>query len=262
MPGCLRPLCVAGFVITFCLLWPAYGVHSQAEAPSGSEAAAGSTVRGLALTARLAMATFPRNALARVDVSLQNVSTHSIRIESTCPFGYVGVSVQRSDGATLYPPAFPEGEGPALPCKYTRPLTLSPGRLIRKHMWVVLRASYVRTVAYVYPATLIQSAVVRVLLTAAQPPDVKLLTSPEVSAVIAPGRFEVGPLHYMETGFCSGSPSSGQLRIGFATTRWTTHLGLGTSPRRLSPNCSPPLEWHLIAGWQNQTVAQADYLHP
>jgi hypothetical protein len=244
------------------------GLGLVATASSSPLGAAHSTwaAGSVALSVSVARGVYPRDALVRVHMQLINHLQRSVQVVAHCPTGYMEADALNKVGNVTFPPLFEEGMGPTIGCKAGIHRSLGPGQALRESQLIILRSRRVDAVATVKIGSETQTVTSHVLglrLTAPVAPQVALTTTPAVAAEIR-GRTpkQRGTLWYQATGWCaSDSGQAGGMGRGYATITWQS-MGRGEQKKyTLSPDCSTPVpsQWHVIAGWLNQTVATIDY---
>lgn len=225
---------------------------------------------------------YPRHALVQVTVIVKNLS----RVPISGP-EHVGmntdpeVEVLDSQNRVLYPPPFPT---PAFPTSFKHPVppSTAPGEVLVEHPFVVLHGDRLHAVLAFQsilgaggpPQRLtVRTPVVHLTLVSAPRPTVTLHGRPRMSAVLQPAtRHQRGALYHV--GWFSCRLGNGQARYGgsgfyedFPTPGPGPPLLVGylylwvpTSSKVLRPGCGAPLEWHVVAGWVNQSVVTIDYV--
>jgi hypothetical protein len=208
---------------------------------------------GLQLSLVLPRHSYPRNALVRVAVRLQNVSSSPVRIyRDACPNGSVFVEVVNRKGQVVYPPIVP-GAG-MVPCPFPiATYTLRPGQAQTRHVLAILRADRLRPVAVLPGETSVSTDLVTVPLTRGHAPRVTVRPSPQPEAVVQPAGQQSGPLYYADYGTCLDGSGWGHLR-------WQSiRAAAGTYTVR--PPCHAAA-WSLVAGFLGPPVASVRYGTP
>jgi hypothetical protein len=214
------------------------------------------TSSGIMLSLVVPQRHYPRDALARVTVQLQNVSQQIVTVAEPCTSDNPVVQVTNGRHV-VYPPllALPGGVRPSCnaPAPPT-PLYLQPGGVVKGPHFVIVRAPNLRAVVTLLVNGVeahVSTPTVVLGLDALRRPQVTLSTAPTVLADIRPAAAPQGVMRWVDWSRC---PADGGPQIGQRLTAWNT----GGSP--LTPPCPRPLEWHVIAGWPNQSVAHINYV--
>jgi hypothetical protein len=270
----VRNSIIAGLCLFLCPSVPMAG----ASGTQGVTVSACSHDVCMSLTA--AARTFPRNALISVKITVTNENKKTIWFERQSMASEPVAEVLSASDGVLYPPPFTMPTLDAI-WKEAGPELFPSGSIIRAREYVVLRGSQVRAVTHfrieVVDGSMItlRTPKVRLLLTATSSPTAALSTSPAVSAVLSrPRDAGQGPL--LHVGWYACPAGNGAIRYGgsgfyegFSTTPGAPNYLVGspygwtpTLSRVLHPGCSAPLEWHAVAGWLNQPVADINYNHP
>jgi hypothetical protein len=224
--------------------------------------------------------TYPRNALISVMETVTNGNRKPLSFERQSMVSEPGAEVLDASGRMLYPPPFPF---PALDASWMGgvPQLFPHGSIIRAREYLVLRGSEVRAITHfrfqaVNASTItLRTLKIRLMLTTTSSSTAALNTAPAVSATVSKPRgagqgpllhvgwfacpAEHGAIQYGGSGFyeiLSKTPGAPNYAVG-SPYGWTP-----TRSRVLHPGCSAPLEWHAVAGWQNQAVVDINYVHP
>lgn len=205
---------------------------------------------GVRLTLSLDGQVYPRNALVRATVSLQNVSRHRIVLGTGCVSGSPGVEVYAASGAVLYPPAVPDLISPSCGGPDRGRPTLEPGQVMRRRLYAILRSPRLAAVAFVGEYnTSIVTPDLTVRLVGGRPPRVVMSTSGPVSARIQAIERVGGRLLAAMSYRCK----RGLLYSG--GTSWVVVRAI-----HVAPACSRVSEWYLAVGWLNHSVAVVHYV--
>lgn len=223
------------------------------------------TAGGLKLTLTVPRRTYPRNALTRVSVSIQNVSRHDIGFW-TPGVGPVGVTAPQPEvldrfGELFFPPVM--SAMPPLPGPAPRVEPLHPGQMVHGRDYIVVRADRIRasqrftpkwlaTVQRALNTLVTRPTIVRLISEPAPNLTLRQTTSGPVVEVTRPAGVtgRVMLLSYADCGVTGSGP-------GFKYSFGWVHSGL-----HLTPGCSPVGEWHLRVAWLNHPVAALDYAAP
>jgi len=254
-----------------------------------SELNASATAGGVTLRLRVPKRSYPRNALVAATVVVQNGSGKRIvvqdlqcRADGPSP----AVEVLAHDGKIMFPPALPFPPLGNAQCKEGPPPPLVPGATLRLHYYLILRGPLIRATAYfdvpalqggltVGTRTALATPIVRVTLTRADAPGVRVAAHPRVHAVVAlPPSLRGRPLLYTDWYTCPRNVlaklggqgfevDSGD--VGPITLRSVTGevLSWGVArSQRIRPRCAHPHEWYLAVGQRGHSVAVAHYSMP
>lgn len=220
---------------------------------------------GLKLSLTVPSLSYPRNALIRVSVSIQNVSRHVV--------GYLipGVSlpgvaspqaeVLDRSGRIVFPPAMPYM--PPLPGPPPSLQPLQPGQTIRVSEYIVVRGARIRASQQFTPTwslsvrralNTLTTRPITVQLTAAPAPQITLqqtAAGPVLDVTRPPGLSgKMLRLSYADCGDTTSGPN-------FEYSWSWVHSGL-----HLTAGCSPLRAWHLRVAWLDHPVAALDYTPP
>jgi len=241
--------------------------HTQVQ-PSASYSVQGVS-HGLKLTLAIPKNVYPRYALIRARIDMQNISRRVVYLpqwgapcERLNGFDDPGVEVTDGTGNEVYPPAisgFPEPPCAPLPNRKLR--SVQPGRTLTRQVYAILRGS--RISAFVSAANTTQPSgsggtlrvttpTLNLHLTAGARPHTDVHTvAPDISADIQPTGPVQGLLHYIAWNQC---PAGSIATSGQVSAVWAPAPGT-----HLSPSCSPVQTWAVVAGWLGQPVAEIQY---
>jgi hypothetical protein len=232
---------------------------------------------GILLSITLPNIPFPRNALTRVKVSLQNVTQHTVSVWSPGDdYTLPQAEVMNRAGKVVYPD--PLKYLPPLPGPPPALVPLSPRETRNVSVYVILRGSRVRAAVSVgngpaWPGILVTTSFLVVRLRKPDSPHMTLV-SDEPPAVLVQSPFgRHGSLKYVEWMDCY-YPSEGGILVRDSGSRgWEsgwhsadivrTHV----SSVRINPRCPSTVggmpgvlvQWHVVAGWPGHSVAYFDY---
>jgi hypothetical protein len=230
-------------------------------AAASNGAASGSTVstrtfRGaLRLSIFVARVRYPRDALILVRVRVKNVSKTSTSLQTVCepglaPYLPIFARVLDSSGRTLFPPALGGEQGQA--CPPASRISLGPGRTVTRRQYVVLRAPRVQAVIHVPThagASNDVTASVGVSLGPRDRPQLVVSANPDLFAQVRPA--VPGPLVYKQWVRCTSQNGQSGSAEGSGWVR--------TSRTRIAPLCIQPVQWQVVVGQVNHSVAEFDY---
>ena len=231
-------------------------VPQSAHATAGRGISVSTIVDGVWLTLSLPKHVYPRNALVRARVRIQNVGQHTILTwigdgcASTNPFIEVFGQQGRllDQGPTI---AFDRAGG----CKHVFGQPFRPGRVAVRHVFAVLRGRYLRAILSVGKNLNAQDVTTKlaVHLVAGEAPTVNIHQSGEPVAIVQRPPGASGQLYYSGSALC-----------GTATDPQTTSMDLLWSPvsQRFHSGCLQTREWHGLVGYLNYPVATVDYIAP
>lgn len=220
---------------------------------------------GLKLMLTLPRRSYPHNALAKVTVSIQNISRHTLGYwvpgESLPGVASPQAEVLNRSGKLVFPPAMPFM--PALPGPAPFLAPLHPGQTIPETEYIVIRGTRIRASQSFTPrwpdnmqrpSSFLMTHPITVRLTRELPPHLlgHETTGGPVVDVLRPvgvtGRFL--RLNYADCG-----PTDSGFRFSYSAT-W-----VGTSAH-LTPGCAPLRAWHFRIAVLDHPVAAFDYTAP
>ncbi len=221
---------------------------------------------GLKLTLTVPRRVYPRNALARVRVSLQNVTTHTVGYwtPGINPIGYDSpqTEVLSSSGKVLFPPAMPYMPEIPGPAPVLEPV--GAGGTVTESEYIVVRGARIRaTQRFVPQGTRYTGLPPRVLTT--RPILVRLTSEPAPTLVVHGASTQpaidvtrppnvTGPMLEIDYADC-GSTASDPFVYSYSYD-WTG------STLHLTPGCAPLERWYVRVAWLNHPVAALDYTSP
>jgi hypothetical protein len=222
---------------------------------------------GMRLSLTMPRRSYPRNALARVTVRVQNVSTHAVTylVSGSALSGVSTPQVQAFDrlGKVVFPSV--QSEEPMLTGAGSISVLLHPhtSRVFRD--LVIVRGARLRaTVEFTpraqpfdgvqYPQNLLATRAVTVGLTRADPPTIAVRSTPSgpvADVALPPGASR--SLWWVSYADCSPQAVSSNAMYTFS---WQP-----TGPR-LKPGCFPLQTWYATVGRLNHSVAVLRYVAP
>jgi hypothetical protein len=224
--------------------------HASADSPLTVSTASADGVR---LTSTLPRSVYPRNALVRATVGIQNVGTRTIftRIGDGCNSTNPLIEVFDRQGRLMSQVpsiAFDRAGG----CRHVSGQPFRPGKVVVRHLFAVLRGRYLRTALTIgknlhgqdvgakLAVHLIAGVATRVTIDQAGEPFVTVQRPPGAT----------GPLYYSGSALC-----------GTAADPQTTRVNLLWSPvsNRLHSGCLHTREWHGLAGYLNYPVGEINW---
>jgi hypothetical protein len=228
--------------------------HAYARISSGITVS--STAHGIRLSLVVPQRSYPRNALVRLAVRIQNVSHDSVltyigaQCISTNPF----VEVLDS-GGSVTPQTPPHMMLPPCPVPSGQPL--AAGKSVTQHVIFILNGVAIRGVLNVgrYLATRIVTPKVAVRVSGAVPASLVVHRSQGGRVLVIqrpPGA--PGPLYVFETTYCGAAD-------GIASLLGEPHW-LPVQGNRISSGCTGPQQWHGYAGYLNYSVETIDFTSP
>ena len=212
---------------------------------------------GLKLTLAVSKATYSRDALIRVHLTLQNVSRLAIRLGGTrgpeCNRWGPGVQVVNAGGQIVYPPATEWLLGSC--GKPILSLPLRSGGTMRRTTLAILREADIQAVAMLGTDTLVATPRLHLHLISGPSPQLTLTTQPARIAVV-PGTGWGDRFYYLYSISCPVTAGETTL-TGWAT--WTRGATGGDGVFRRSAECSSPVQWRFVGGWLDHPVATLNY---
>lgn len=245
---------IAFGVILVVALLPSAGSGVLAGGASPSRVSVSAISSGLRITLTVGQRSYPRDALIVARVEVQNVSGKAVVLEATCikggqPYAPAIITVIGSNGSELFPPALSGEQSES--CPPYAPRTLPSGQRLVHRQVVILRAPTVVAVVMLAQqggSMRPVSARLVLALTANDAPRLVVRTTPALSATVPGG--EQPPWRYKQWVSCS---ANGRL-LSYADSGWRQ-----TSGGKFVPLCINTLEWQLVVGRLNHSVAELDY---
>ena len=209
---------------------------------------------GVRFTLTLPRTVYPRNALVRPTVRIQNVGRHTIftRIGDGCTSTNPSVEVFSRQGRLM-------DQGPSVAfdnpgCKYVPGQPFTPGQVVVRHVFAVLRGRYLRAVLTIGKNLNAQdvSAKLTVRLVAGEAPTVTIDQNGEPAVTVHRPPGATGSLYYSGSALC-----------GTAADPQTTQVNLLWSPvsSTFYSGCLQTREWHGLVGYLNYPVVPIDWKH-
>lgn len=235
------------------LLAPFWCIRST-EAASVSAVQVATTTHGVKLLLSIPRQTYPRNALVRVTVRLQNVSRHTVLVSGNNPALVVVLDashqvVYRADTPFMGQELFDQSMA-------RRPtIHLRPHHHLARSYFVILRGPLLQAQATLgAPAKehTIRGVFVPLTLTEEPAPTVVVTDTPTVHAAITPPAGTVGPPYVVEQTVCTGKDIYGDSR------GWDVAPGDDLTPGFPS-DCVSNRKWIAYAGWLSHPVATISY---
>jgi hypothetical protein len=236
------------------LLLSAWSPVSRTNASSVATLHVDTVTHGVKLSLSVPRQTYPKDALVRVTVRLQNVSRHTVLVSGNNPATVVVLdsshqAVYRPDTPFLGRALFGQSVPPRLAIK------LRPNQRLVNSFFLILRGPLLQAEATLGARAQeysIRGALVPLTLTDETPPTVVVAALPTIHATITPPRGVSGPPYFVEETQCTGNGISG------------TWGGWGmSSSDNLTPgfasDCISNRKWIAYAGWLGHPVASIDY---
>jgi len=212
---------------------------------------------GLKLTLAVLKATYSRDALIQVAITLQNVSRRAIHLGATagpeCNRWGPGVQVVDALGQVVYPPATEWLLGSC--GKEIFPLPVGSGRTVHRTTLAILRAANIRAVATLGTDTLVATPLLHLHLISGPSPQLTLNTRPARIAVV-PGTGWGDRFYYLYSISCPVTASETTLT---GSSWWTRGSTGGDGVFRRSAECPLPAQWRFVGGWLDHPVAALSY---
>ncbi len=220
---------------------------------------------GLKLTLTIPRRSYPLNALARVSVSVENVSRHTVGywIPGINLPGVASPQAEVLDDseAIVFPPAMPYR--PPLPGPAPGLEPLHPGQMIRGSEYIVVRGARIRASQQFTPTwsptvrralNTLRTHAIGVRLTAEAAPTLTLHETSQGPVVdVTRPTGVTGRMLRLNYADCGDGANGPQFDYSFG---W---VGSG---QHLTPGCSPASAWHVRVAWLNHPVAALDYAPP
>jgi hypothetical protein len=227
----------------------------HAIARTGSGITASTTAHGVKLTLVVPRRTYPRNALVKFSVTVQNVSHYVVLTSLGSLCGLTSnPSIEVSNGKGQPTPQLPSSTFAGSTCGAIIGRPLLPQRSERLHVVGVMSGAYIRAVLHIgrYLAKAFGTPRVQIRLTASTPLIAAIHQSNigPYATVRRPARAK-GPLYFVESAMC-----------GSSTHPRGREVSLVWSPivfNRVYSGCAGPQNWHGLAGYLNYPVATISY---
>lgn len=228
--------------------------------PQGTGAASVSAVQsettthGVKLTLSMPRRSYPRNALVRVTVGLENVSRRAVLVSGNNP---ATVAVLDTSRQVVYWPDTPfmgqELFGQSMPRRPT--IHLPPHHHLTRSFFVILSGPLLQaqtTLGVPGKERDIGGAFVPLTLTDEAAPTVAVSDRPTIHAAITPPAGAAGPPYFVEQTLCTGKDIYGDSR------GWDVAPGDELIPG-FSADCVSNRKWIAYAGWLNHPVVAISY---
>jgi hypothetical protein len=232
---------------------------ARAQATTGAAITVSTVSHGVRLTIAIPRTAYPRRALVRVDLRVENVSNRRVFLTERCPVTNPDVEVLNALGLVVYPlpePAsFPPPKCPApVPGEHGQPL--GPHQVRVWHPYIVLFGSRVQAVASVGEFGVVSTRPVALRLIATTPPTLTLASLSHPVAVFHGSGIHRRRLHFAAAYSCD--VGAGRL-YSAGIDSWATTRGSRIMPEAMQ-ECSSLRELHMLAGYPNHPVAMIDYV--
>jgi hypothetical protein len=220
---------------------------------------------GLKLTLTVPRRSYPRDALAQVQVTLQNVTNHDVGYLTP---GYTSIGyyapqaeVLNAAGTIVFPSAMPYL--PALPGPVPSLAPLHPGGTVSVSEYIVVRGARIRatqrfmpqmTSNLALPPYVLATRPILMRLTSEPAPKLALHgdpTNPVLDVTRPPN--VAGPMLRLSYADCG---------LGSNTLLYSYSEGWFASKLHLTLGCSPVVGWFVRVAWLNHPVAALDYTPP
>jgi hypothetical protein len=212
---------------------------------------------GVKLSLSIPSRTYPRNALVRVTVRLENVSRHTVLVSGNNPA--IALVLDASHQVVYWPDSPFMGQelfGQSIARRPT--IHLRPHHHLARSYFVILRRPLLQA-----QATLgapgkeydIGAAFVPLALTDEAAPMAIVTGAPSIHAAITPPAGTVGPPYFVEQTACTGKAIYGDSR------GWDVAPGDDLVPG-FSSDCMSNRKWIAYAGWLNHPVVAISYSQP
>jgi hypothetical protein len=216
--------------------------------------------QNISVFASLPRMTYPRGALAQVQVTVKNGYSHSVFVLPVCGGDNPAVGVWTNNGRLVYPPALRFPPIPNTACRAGSGTPVAPGHSVRRSLYVILRGERLTPTATVQPfgeaVMTVAGPPLRVRLVPGRATRARIVTSPRVSAYVHRPRGAKGPALYVGWTSCHvahrGLPSISGVKVWEPT--WDFHL----LPRPAG-DCTRLLKWNALVGWPGFPVARIRY---
>jgi hypothetical protein len=211
------------------------------------------SANGIRLTSSLPRSVYLRTALVRAAVRIQNVGHRTVftRIGDGCTSTNPYIEVFDRQGRLM-------DQGPSATfdraggCIHVSGQPLTPGQVVVRHIFAVLRGRYVRTVLTIGKNLNVKdvSAKLTVRLIAGVAPTVTIDQTGEPAVTMRRPPGATGPLYFSGSALC-----------GTAVDPQATQLNILWTPvsNRFYSGCLQTREWHGLVGYLNFPVVPIDW---
>lgn len=193
-----------------------------------------------------------RDALLPITVSVQNLTGQTVQVtEDSCSIQNPRVEILSHFGRTVYPPALHLSFGS--PCRLSGTRPLGVGQKLVRHEYVIVRSSWLRArtdIEIMGKWFKLASAPTRITLRSRTVMPTLLLDSKSnpTQVTVMPPTGAVGRIWYQSQMRCSGGREVSNLS-------W-----IPARNSRILADCSRVLEWHLVVGAVDYSVAKLDFV--
>jgi hypothetical protein len=199
---------------------------------------------------------YSRDALIPATVTLTNRTASYVKYAGRCSWPNPSVRVYGIDGHLQFPLALPYLAPPS--CEGSDiSAVLAPHRKISSAVVFIARGRVVRSVfEYAMAGQTVRTARTQSLLLSLHPgaaPAITTERSPSLRLIVARPRGADAPLRYVEEARCPATAVSGPTYVQ-SQVNWSVARG-----NRLSPPCPSPVEWRVVAGWDDAPVVRYVY---
>jgi len=223
---------------------------------------------GVKLTLTVPRRNYPRNALIRVSVRLENVSQHWKTISGggpMCGSNHPGAAVTTDAGLAVYPPAIPSVFASC--GRFLRGTRLPPGGVLHAHPLIILRGNHVMAYARIdNQGTELVTRQLVLHLVPGVAPQVTFTKTFFLQAAVRPANAGMKKRLYFLYGYrCpgGGDPADhGIISTSSGVVTWQSTTLSHHGAYLFQVGCRDPIEWHVVAGYLNQPVAMIDYPAP
>ncbi len=246
-----RPFCALalGLLLAAAVIWtPAFGIEMRL-APKNVPSS--SLNHGILLVV-VPRTTSARYALLPITVSVQNLTGQTVHVtEDSCSIQNPRVEMLNHFGRTVYPPALHLSFGS--PCRLPGTRSLGVGQKIVRHEYVIARSSWLRArtdIEIMGKWFKLASSPTRIALRSRTVMPTLLLDSKSnpTQVTVMPPTGSAGQIWYQSQVRCSDGREDSNLS-------W-----IPARNSRILADCSHVLEWHLVVGSVDYSVAKLDFV--
>jgi hypothetical protein len=210
------------------------------------------TTHGLRFEITVPAQTYPQDALVQVTASMRNVSSHPLKLQKTCDYGYLWVEIVDEQGRVVFPPATPNASSPTCTARQSTTV-LRPGQSRQRSAVVLLRAEHLHVVGSLASGRVIGTAVTVQLGPATPRPTVTESASGDV-VTISPAGPVHGSLYTAVFTNCYLGIANVLTTIPRNRTDWVSNGSRVVGPDACVSDVYGTVSWQVVAGWIGQSA--------
>lgn len=258
-------------VVTLAVMAAVLGIVPGGTVSAKGPVTVSATVQGMEVTLSVPRVTYPRDALVKVNVRLQNHLNTVVRTNNFFGLCYEGDAFNGAFGASPVLSGSTSGTAVHFPARALQPqsglpsctldaIPIPPGGSLQHSFLVILTGPGLWAQVQLAPETgtipvTITTSILHLHLIKGTSPRVIMRhpSSSVLSAQVVPAARRHGPLFYNEWVKCPWLPVVNLVNGFVWKYQHSSYLG---------PQCVPPTEWHVAAGYLNEPVVTIDYSAP